>query len=694
MRDSKTKPPLLTSALNSIRHSLPVGGSLPEDVWRRRHRFLVGLTWFHVVIVALIGPVFGYRWDLSLAAWFDDGTVLHTIGESLVIAFFAAVAAYDRASRPFRATAVGFGLMSASAILVHLSGGYIELHFHFFVMLAFLALYQDWIPYILAIVYVAIHHGVIGVLWPEAVFNHVAAFNAPWTWAGIHAFFVLWASVGSVIAWRFNEAAFARTKLILDSAGDGIYGLDMEGKVTFINPAAIKMLGLDGGQIVGKPMEQMVRHMGKNGAAFPAGASSILTTLGDGVRQGTEEIFCRMDGTSIPVDYVSTPIFERGELIGSVVSFRDVTERQRAEQEFRALAETAKDAIVSADHGGNIIYFNGGAEHSFGYRASEVLGKPLTLLMPERFHDAPRPGFNRFPFGEETRLMGKAVEIVGKKKTGEEFPVELSLAHWKLGEETFFTGIMRDITERKKAEQALADKARELARSNTELEQFAYVASHDLQEPLRMVSSYTQLLAKRYKGNLGSDADEFIGYAVDGATRMQRLIQDLLAYSRVGTKGREFEPTDCEGVLGRVLGDLRLAIQESGAVVTHDPLPTVIADRTQLEQLFQNLIGNAIKFRNQEPPRVHVSSKQNREEWIFSIRDNGIGIDPQYAERIFVIFQRLHKRGEYPGTGIGLAVCKKIVERHGGRIWVESNGEKGTLFSFTMPTRNGTKEAS
>jgi PAS domain S-box-containing protein len=385
-----------------------------------------------------------------------------------------------------------------------------------------------------------------------------------------------------------------------------------------------------------------------------------------------------MDSTSIPVDYLSTPIFERGELIGSVVSFRDVTERQRAEQEFRALAETAKDAIVSADHLGNIIYFNGGAEHSFGYRASEVLGKPLTLLMPERF--------NRFLSGEESRSMGKAAEIVGKKKTGEEFPVELSLAHWKIGEETFFTGIMRDITERKRAEQALADKAQELARSNTELEQFAYVASHDLQEPLRMVSSYTQLLARRYKGKLGSDADEFIGYAVDGATRMQRLIQDLLAYSRVGTKGREFEPTDCEGVLGRVLGDLRLAIQESGAVVTHDPLPTVIADGIQLDQLFQNLIGNAIKFRNQEAPLVHVSSKRNGKEWIFSIRDNGIGIDPQYAERIFVIFQRLHKRGEYPGTGIGLAVCKKIVERHGGRIWVESNGEKGTTFSFTMPT--------
>jgi PAS domain S-box-containing protein len=568
MREKKGTPSFLISTIRFIRRYLPVGGSLPDDVWCGRHRFLLALTWFHVGIIALIGPLFGYRWELSLAAFFEDGTVLHPIAESLMVAFFAAVAAYGRASRTFRATAVGFGLMSSSAILVHLSGGYIELHFHFFVMLAFLALYQDWIPYILAIAYVAIHHGVIGVLWPEAVFNHAAAFDAPWTWAGIHAFFVLWASVASVIAWRFNEAAFARSKLILDSAGDGIYGLDVEGRVTFINPAAIEMLGLNGGQIIGKPMEQIVRHMDKNGAAFSASGSSIVATLDDGLpRHGTEEIFCRMDHTNIPVDYLSTPIFERGELIGSVVSFRDVTGRQRAQQ-------------------------------------------------------------------------------------------------------------------------ALAEKARELARSNTELEQFAYVASHDLQEPLRMVSSYTQLLAKRYKGKLGPDADEFIEYAVDGAVRMQRLIQDLLAYSRVGTRRNEFEPTDCERVLGRVLGDLRVAIEECGAVVTHDPLPTLMADGTQLGQLLQNLIGNAIKFRNQEPPLVHVSTRRKDRHWIFSIRDNGIGIDPQYAERIFVIFQRLHKRGEYPGTGIGLAVCKKIVERHGGRIWVESNAEKGTTFYFTMPTQS------
>jgi signal transduction histidine kinase/HAMP domain-containing protein len=245
--------------------------------------------------------------------------------------------------------------------------------------------------------------------------------------------------------------------------------------------------------------------------------------------------------------------------------------------------------------------------------------------------------------------------------------------------------LRREIAERKRAQA-------ELARSNAELEQFAYVASHDLQEPLRMVSSYVQLLARRYEGQLDADADEFIAYAVDGTTRMQRLINDLLAYSRVSTRGKAFAPTDCEIVLGRTLADLRSAIEESGAFVTHGPLPTVMADDVQLEQLFQNLIGNAIKFRGRAPPEIHIGTERRDGEspgevphWLFAVRDNGIGVDPRYAERIFVIFQRLHTRKEYPGTGIGLAICKRIVERHGGRIWVESEPEKGATFYFTMP---------
>jgi PAS domain S-box-containing protein len=246
-------------------------------------------------------------------------------------------------------------------------------------------------------------------------------------------------------------------------------------------------------------------------------------------------------------------------------------------------------------------------------------------------------------------------------------------------------GIAQDITERKRAEEKLRLALADLARSNKDLEQFAYVASHDLQEPLRMVSSYTQLLARRYGGQLDASADKFIAYAVDGANRMQRLIEDLLAYSRVGSRAKGFELTDGTAVLDRALANLKAAIDASGAVVTHGPLPTVVHDDLLLVQLFQNLIGNAIKFHVEMPPRIHVSAEPKGEEWVFAVRDNGIGIDPQYAQRIFTIFQRLHTNEEYSGTGIGLAICKKIVERRGGRIWVQSQPGSGSTFYFTVP---------
>jgi signal transduction histidine kinase len=240
--------------------------------------------------------------------------------------------------------------------------------------------------------------------------------------------------------------------------------------------------------------------------------------------------------------------------------------------------------------------------------------------------------------------------------------------------------------------QQIQSQAAKLIRSNEELEQFAYVASHDLQEPLRMVTNYTNLLARRYQGKLDKQADEFIAYAADGAKRMHGLIQDLLSYSRVGTKGHEFAPVDCEAVLCRTLVGLQVAVEESGVRVSHEPLPTVMGDETQLGQLFQNLIANAIKYRDREAPEVCIGSKPAENGWLFWVRDNGIGIDPRYAQRIFVIFQRLHTREEYAGSGIGLAICKKIVERHGGRIWVESELGKGATFLFTLPAADRATE--
>ncbi len=367
-------------------------------------------------------------------------------------------------------------------------------------------------------------------------------------------------------------------------------------------------------------------------------------------------------------------------------------QRQRVEEErFRAVAifetllEQAPDGAIAVDAKGGITVVNKQAERLFGYARDELLGKPIEILLPDRFqegHVEQRRGYDRSPQG---RPMGTGLELSGRRKDGSEYPVEVSLNAIETGGGQTVLAFVRDVTDRRRAEEDLANRAQELARSNAELEQFAYVASHDLQEPLRMVSSYTQLLARRYKGSLDKDADEFISYAVEGAQRMQALIQDLLTFSRVGTKGEPFEEFGATQAVEAALSNLHVAVKESQANVVVGDLPAVKADRGQFVQLFQNLIGNAIKFKGEGPPEVRVAAERRGHEWVFSVQDNGIGIDPAYLDRIFIVFQRLHTRKEYPGTGIGLAISKKIVARHGGRIWVESEEGKGSTFFFSLP---------
>jgi PAS domain S-box-containing protein len=352
------------------------------------------------------------------------------------------------------------------------------------------------------------------------------------------------------------------------------------------------------------------------------------------------------------------------------------------------IVQLAADGIISVDDEERIHLFNAGAEEIFGYTAEEVLGQKLELLIPERYrevHTAEHlPQFARAH--TTARRMGERKEVFGRRKDGSEFPAEVAISKVNVDGRRMYSAVVRDVTERKRHEAELRARGAALERSNAELEQFAYVASHDLQEPLRMVASYTQLLARRYQGKLDAQADKYIAFAVDGAQRMQTLINDLLALSRVGTQGRPFVPTDVGAVVQRALRWLGKSLEESGGAVEVGPMPTVPADAGQLEQVFQNLLANALKFRRPGvPPRIAVTAVPNGAEWRFVVRDNGIGFEPQYAEQIFVVFQRLHTRAEYAGTGVGLAICKKVVERHGGRIWAESVPNEGTTFYFTLP---------
>ena len=522
------------------------------------------------------------------------------------------------------------------------------------------------------------------------------------------------------------DDALRQLAAIVTSSEDAIISKTLDGIITSWNTGAERTYGYQAEEVVGKSISLLI--LPDHADELPA----ILEKLRRGERiQQHEVVRVKKDGEQIDIALTISPIKDdTGKITGASTIARDITERKQAEKRrarrahltalraeigvalaqsgnLQSILQSCTEAItrqLNAAFAGiwtlnreeSMLELEASAglnTHSNDLHARVPVGAfKIGLIAQERqphltndILNDPRLGnrdwakqegmvaFAGYPLLVEDRLVGVTAMFAREPLPDDILDALASI-----------TDVIAQGIERKRAEEALKQQAQELARSNAELEQFAYVASHDLQEPLRMVASYTQLLAKRYQGKLGADADDFIFYAVDGANRMQKLINDLLAYSRVGTRGKEFEPVNCCQVLEQALNNLQVTIKGCGAQVTHDPLPTVMADPTQMIQLFQNLIGNAIKFHGEEPPRVHVSVQSKADEWVFSVCDNGIGIDPQYYERIFVIFQRLHGKQEYSGTGIGLAICKKIVERHGGRLWVESPPGSGATFYFSL----------
>jgi PAS domain S-box-containing protein len=480
----------------------------------------------------------------------------------------------------------------------------------------------------------------------------------------------------------------SRARAIVNTAQDAFVSIDQSGRISDWNPQAEITFGWSRKEALGRTLADTIVPSRFRRSHRQGLERFVRTGTGPLLNRRIELSAIDKHGREFPVEVTISPIRTGAEYTFN--SFiHDITERKQAEAmraRLAAIVESSDDAIIGTNLSGEITSWNKAATRLFRYSMREAIGRPITMLTPSDISeessaasraDKPSRGVEHF-------------DTVRLRKNGSRVDVSLTVSPINDADGVVIgaSTIARDVTARKRAEE-LARRAEDLARSNADLEQFAYVASHDLQEPLRMVTGYCDLLQRRYKGKLDSDADDFITFAAEGAQRMQELVRGLLEYSRVGPHAKIEVPIDSGEAFKRALANLSVAIEESGAEIKRGRLPTVLADPTQLEHVFQNLIGNAIKFRGPLTPRIHVRAVRQNAMWLFSVNDNGIGIDARYADKVFAIFQRLHGRGEYAGTGLGLAICKKIIERHGGSIWFESEPGQGTTFFFTLSARGG-----
>ncbi|MBE2316830.1 PAS domain S-box protein [Solirubrobacter sp. CPCC 204708] len=533
----------LRDAARHLGAVLPHGHSLPEAEWQSRQRGLRWLLWAHVVAIPIISLLF------------DQG-VAEAALDTFTPSFFAVLAQLRKGSRRVQSLIVTVGLLSCSALIVHITGGLIQAYFHFFVMVAALSLYEDWLPFATAVLYVGIQQTITAEIvdYDEA--------NSPWRWALVHSAFIAALSFVCLATWRASARDREAFRSLVESLEEGVVMIDRDGQMVAANPSATRILGMDPGEIL---------------SAY-----------------GTDDEWQFVDETGQPLPLRETPLFITGHTGEPQVSVVAGLRRRRGETRWLAVSTRA----VESDR-----------------------EPPYTIVVS-------------------------------------------------------FT----DVTEEREAAEALE-------RSNTELSQFAYIASHDLSEPLRMVSSYLGLLRRRYHGRLDDDADEFIEYAVNGAARMRSLIEGLLEYSRAGRGEDPLEPVELADVTAVVLQSLAAAMVEASAQIEIGDLPTVMGNRAQLEQLLQNLVANALKFRRDGRAQVWVRAEGEAGGMAqIAVADGGIGIPREKREQVFEMFQRAHDREAYEGTGIGLAVCRKIVERHGGRIWVDEREGGGTVFRFTLPS--------
>ena len=469
---------------------------------------------------------------------------------------------------------------------------------------------------------------------------------------------------------------------LYDHSPDMYVSIDTASRTTVrCNETLRRTLGVRSDALVGKGMHAICAPESHD--AFTCAIDSVVEL---GRVENVRLDLLDRDGRTIPVLLTASAAHGLdGEVAYARCAFRDVSEVVALEARKAAMLDAALDAIVTIDHAGTVLEFNPAAEEMFGHPSERVVGQSLAdVIIPERLREAHQVGLQRRV--EARGMLSRRVELPALHADGREFPVEVSIVRLEGIEPPTFTGFIRDLTDLKAARAQLETTIRTLERSNADLERFAYIASHDLQEPLRMVMSFMELLREAYGGQLDARADKFIGHAVDGAQRMKRLIDDLLEYSRIDTRAKPSTPCDLDAVLARVRGDLAIGLNDANGTLTWSDLPTIWADEGQMEQLLRNLVGNAIKFRHPDrDPAVSVRAEPQDGMWRIAVQDNGIGFDTDRSPRIFEMFQRLHSRDAYPGSGIGLAVAKRIAERHGGRLWAESTPGSGSCFYFEIP---------